>query len=137
MTTDSLKKLVLGLLATFIALLCAAIVKGVFYPAPPERHDLLTRWHGGNLEIAGSDGRWLVTHLENLSNHTIAKLPDPIFVVESGGISLSPSNLAKLTWTIPAGPFENPLVLETVPPPSTNSPIHALYIPMSRSKFVN
>ena len=137
MTADRLKKLVLGLLATFIALVCAAIVKGVFFPAPPERHDLFTRWRGGGLEIAGSDGRWLVTHLENLDDHTIAKLPEPIFVVESGGISLSASNLGKLIWTVPAGPFDNAFSLQTAPPPSTNSAIQALYVPMARSRAVN
>jgi hypothetical protein len=63
-------------------------------------------------------------------------LPEPIFVVESGGISISASNLAKLAWKLPAQPFDNPFSLQTVPPPSTNIPVQALYIPMARAKFV-
>src|ERR1043165_2108870 len=137
MTIQNLAKIALSLLALLLLLACIAIVVAILRPPQPERNDLYTRWQGDRLQIAGSDGRWLVTHLENVTDHTIAKLPEPIFVVESGGISFTLSNLAALKWTIPAQPFDNPFTLETAPPPSTNIPIQALYMPMSRAKFVH
>lgn len=136
MATKILGNVILGLIALLIALLCAVVVKAAFFPSPRERNDLFTRWNDDRLQIAGSDGRWLVTHLENLTNQSIAKLPEPLFVVESGGISLTLSNLAQLTWNVPAGPFDNPFTLKTAASPSPNIPIQALYIPVSRAKYV-
>jgi hypothetical protein len=136
MTVQNLARIALTLLVLLLLFECIAVVLAIMRPSQPERQDLLTQWHGDRLVVGGSDGRWLVTHLENLTNHTIARLPEPIFIVESGGISFTISNLATLKWTIPAQPFDNPFVLETVPPPSTNMSMQALYIPVSRAKFV-
>src|ERR1051325_7339055 len=101
MTIQNFAKIALSLLALLLLLACIAIVVAILRPPQPERNDLYTRWQGDRLQIAGSDGRWLVTHLENVTDHTITKLLEPIFVVESGGISFTLSNLAALKWTNP------------------------------------
>lgn len=97
---------------------------------------LFTSWEAHGLRVMGSDGRWMVTHLENVENRSIAKLPEPVWVVESGGVLLSMENLAKLEWKLPAGPADDVFTLSKLPPPTEGTKIAALYFKAGRTKFV-
>jgi hypothetical protein len=97
---------------------------------------LFARWESQGLRVAGVDGRWMVTHLENLENRSIAKLPEPVWVVESGGVLLTPTDLAKLKWEVPAGPFDDVFTSTIQPAPGAGAKIEALYFEASRGKFM-
>jgi hypothetical protein len=97
---------------------------------------LSTRWENDGIRIMGRDGRRLVTHLENVENGSIARLPEPVWVIESGGVLISKTNLAKLEWKRPAGPFEDVFALTIQLPPMAGRRVEALYQNAVRARFV-
>ena len=93
-------------------------------------------WEAQGLRVAGVDGRWMVTHLENLENRSIAKLPEPLWVVESGGVVFSVASLEKLEWRVPVDPYKDVFQqTEKQAPPREGAKISALYFKASRGEF--
>jgi hypothetical protein len=90
----------------------------------------------GGAWVAGVDGRWMVTHLENLENGSIAKLPEPIWVVESGGVLFTSADLANLEWKVPPESVDDVFALSKKPPPIAGAKIQVLYFKASRGKFM-
>lgn len=122
----------LWLLGLTIAFVAAVVIASNDEPEPM----LYTRWQGDLLIIAPPrDGEWVVTHLNDVAKQTVARLPEPVWVVESGGISISVTNLANLRWELPARAFEDVFNLTNAPAPTTNSEIRALYYKSERSRF--
>src|SRR5688500_1659691 len=68
--------------------------------------ELFARWEGVALEVLGRDGGWMIPHLEIVSEGTIARLPEPVWVVESGGVLFTAANLAQLKWMHPARGYD-------------------------------
>jgi hypothetical protein len=98
---------------------------------------LSTQWENDGIRVMGRDGRCLVTHLENVENGSMARLPEPVWVVESGGVLISKTNLAKLEWKLPAaGPFEDVFALTIQLPPKAGRRVEALYQNAVRARFV-
>ena len=99
---------------------------------------LSTRWESNGLRIMGADGRWLLTHLENASEGTFARLPEPVWLVESGGVWIAATNLAKLNWTSRADPFKDALTTRNgATAPGASAEIRALYVIMEKSNFLS
>lgn len=96
---------------------------------------LFARWEEHGLRVMGSDGRWMVTHLENVENGSIAKLPEPVWVVESGGVAFSVANLEELEWRVPVGPHDDVFQQTKQVPPREGAKIQALYFKASRGEF--
>ena len=103
----------------------------------PKESKLFAVWEGDALRIAPvHDGLWLVTHLYDVSNRSVATLPKPIWIVESGGISIPSGGLAKLEWIVP-GQGDEALGRESrAGAPGVNSEIRALSTSFERSRFV-
>jgi len=101
-----------------------------------EPPDLFTRWEEDGLRVMGRDGRCLVTHLENVENGGIARLPEPVWVVESGGVVISKRNLAKLEWKTPAASFEDVFAFTNQLPPNAGSKVVVLYQNAVHGRFM-
>jgi hypothetical protein len=89
--------------------------------------ELFAEWQGDALQVLGRDGRWMITHLENVSEGTIARLPEPVWVVESGGIRFTAANLAQLKWRLPARGYDEVFSLTSGAAPKTGAEMQVLY----------
>lgn len=96
---------------------------------------LFAEWEVHGFRMFGPDGRWMVTHLENKENGSIAKLPEAVWVVESGGVLFRMTDLEKLEWKLPAGPADEVFAQTKQAPPREGAKIEALYFKASRGKF--
>ena len=103
-------------------------------PPAPKHPKVSIRWEGDGLRISGS-GYWLVTHLEHRGNGTFARLPEPQPIVESGGVWISPLNLANFNWLKPANLRHDAQTAPSEAPPKPNAEIRALYVPLNMSAF--
>lgn len=88
---------------------------------------LFAHWQGESLVVWGRDDRYLITHLENLENRTIARLPEPVWVVESGGVTFSVTNLAQLRWVEPAQYNQDVFNLTSSAAPRVGAEMRVLY----------
>ena len=136
-----LLKIWLVLLTLWLGLLTAGLV-GVFVLTRNvslfDPKAMFTRWSGDNLNIGNRSGRFVVTHLGDLSRHAFAELPTPLLVVSSGGVLIPHSDLAKLTWIVPPDMYDSVFPMATnqvVPPPAVGAAIEALYQFPASAKF--
>lgn len=89
-----------------------------------ETRALRMRWGEGGLKLySASDGPFLVTHLVRLpgmdADKAVARLPDPLAIIDSGGAVVTREAYRKLVWRNYLG--------TPVAAPAEGSPLHALY----------
>ena len=136
-----LLKVWLVLLTVWLIFLTLALVAFVVFSASAFSHDpkaMFTRWQGEHLNIGTRSGRFVITHLEHVTQHSFAELPKPLLVVSSGGVLIPHSELAKLTWILPPDMHDSAFPVatnQTVAPPPVGARIEALYLFPASAKF--
>ena len=95
---------------------------------------LFPEWNGDALQVLGRDGRWMITHLENVADGTIARLPEPVWVVESGGVRFTAANLAQLKWVRPAVGYDEVFSSTIGAAPKTGTQMQVLYFKTERAR---
>ncbi|HEX7859425.1 MAG TPA: hypothetical protein VF773_03805 [Verrucomicrobiae bacterium] len=95
---------------------------------------LFPEWNGDALQVLGRDGRWMITHLENVADGKIARLPEPVWVVESGGVRFTASDLAQFKWVQPPDSFGDVFSSTTGAAPKTGAEMQVLYFKAERAR---
>lgn len=90
-------------------------------------YEVSTGWYSGTLSCSTISGPLYITHLLGYDGTTpiAARLPQPVFVLDSGAVKWSASDLAKLSWRDEGGGEHRP--------PAIGTAIRALYIRLQRS----
>lgn len=114
------------------------IVDSASFKSPYDPKAMFTRWYGDRLNIGAGQGRFIITHLEDTTRHSVAELPQPIYVASSGGVFIPVADLQKLVWKIPPDVHYSAFpdgTNVTVAAPAMGAPIEAHYLFLSRAQF--
>lgn len=96
-----------------------------------ELHSVRCRWREDTLRFSTISGLVEITHLMGQSNRTpvVARLPEPLFLVDSESVGIAYASMKSLTWHSEGG--------HSFPVPPPGSPIVVLYRRLDAGTFVS
>jgi len=104
------------------SVLCVVVYVFSLYLSNQRRlEEVTTHRNARELIIVSTSGIVVITDLEcvDAPSLSLAKLPTPITIVDSGSARISAASLAHLTWKDLSG--------QTVPAPTNNAALRAIY----------
>lgn len=85
-------------------------------------------WDGETLRFSSLQGRVVISHLQSYSAERLvgARLPTPLFILDSGPVTVDPTTWKALEWRDDAGSVQ--------PPPPVGAPVKGLYTRLERTR---